>query len=624
MPSLAEIYRTAKSRKLVRTAAIYFSSSMTSLGVIDLISRHYGLTTKTFDVLLTLLLCGFPCVLFAVWLHAGEQKRKIGKKEIAVYGVLGLLAVVISVTIIGRAGLPPGAPDPRSVAVLPFQNLSDSKDDEYFSDGVTEDIITQLSKIGELKVISRTSVMAYKSTTKPLRQIGKELNVAAILEGSVRRERDRVRIVGQLIDARSDKHLWADTYDRLMTDIFAIQSEVAQKIAAELKAALSPGEKKLIAKKSTENIDAYAYYIKGREYYYRYAKEDNDKAIEFFRKALDLDPNYGLAYAGLGDAFARGSRFYGYEDKALDLALEFSQKAIALDADCAEGYKALGFVQETKGLIRDALNSYYKAVELNPNYAPAISNIGTINTDLGKYDEALVWFRKASVLSPGSARHTSLVAWQYYCLSFDGLSTAWFQKALEFQPDYVFPQFVLSYIDVFAGKYDAARARIAKVFQTNADELNALDAAGDIELAAGNWVESGKYFEKLMSLTSPLGPPGNKRAFSLLKQGKTAEAKKILDHNLAAYLENPRLDAEGSPLSFYVAEVWAMERKIPEALDWLEKAVERGYYDRWMEIDPLLENIRSENRFKQIMAKLQKKLETMRKRVRELGLDRSI
>jgi len=194
----------------------------------------------------------------------------------------------------------------KSIAVLPFKSLSDSKEDEYFSDGTTEDIISQLSKIGELKVISRTSAMRFKNTTKSLREIGRELDVATILEGSVRRSGDRVRIVSQLVDTRTDEPLWTETYDRQMSDIFEIQSDVAQKIATELRAQLSPEVKRRMERKPTESLEAYDYYLKGREYYYRYRKQDNEHAIELFKKALELDPDYALAYAGLGDALQEG------------------------------------------------------------------------------------------------------------------------------------------------------------------------------------------------------------------------------------------------------------------------------------------------------------------------------
>ncbi len=259
----------------------------------------------------------------------------------------------------------------KSIAVLPFKNLSEEKENEYFSDGITEDIITQISKIGDLKVISRTSVMQYKNKEKSLREIGKELGVATVLEGSVRRAGNQLRIVAQLIDASSDEHLWAETYDRELTQIFAIQSDVAQKIAAALKAKLSPAEKERIEKKPTENLTAYDYYLKGREYYYHYRKQDNENAIELFKRALELDPSYALACAGLGDAY--GQRFikFGFNDAWLDSSIVTSTRAISLNPSLAEGYKALGLAYMAKGGHRKSLEANRKAVELNPSYYPA-------------------------------------------------------------------------------------------------------------------------------------------------------------------------------------------------------------------------------------------------------------
>ena len=186
----------------------------------------------------------------------------------------------------------PPVPDEKSIAVLPFDNLSGDPQDEYFSDGLTEDIITQLSKIGSLTVISRSSVMRYKNQDRDLRTIGEELGVTTLLEGSVRRAGDRLRITAQLIEAVTDRHLWAESYDREMKDIFEIQSDVAQQIASALEVQMAPEEKERIEQKPTENLTAYDYYLKGREYYSRYRKQDNENAIELFQRAIELDPKF--------------------------------------------------------------------------------------------------------------------------------------------------------------------------------------------------------------------------------------------------------------------------------------------------------------------------------------------
>ena len=572
MPSLGPVLKAARERRLIKTAAIYFSTGMTSLGVLDLITRHYGLTTKAFDTLLILLICGFPAALLAAWHHAGRPARRLVRTERIVDSILLLLALVLVYRVLGRPAFLPSPVEAKSIAVLPFRNMNDSRDDEIFSDGVTEDILTQLSKIADLKVISRTSVMPYKNSPKSVRRIGKELGVAVILEGSVRREKDRVRIGGQLIDARNEKLLWAETFDRQMTDIFSIQSEVAQKIAAALKATLSAGEKTRIEKPATDNVEAYAYYVRGREYYYHYTREDNEKAVEFFRKALDLDPNYALAYAGLADAFVRrwiyeqadgvkaGDAGIRQGRDPIDLALEYSRKAVDLDPASAEAYKALGFAEESKGLAAESMNSYLKAVELNPNYAPAITNIGVAKMDAGRFDEALIWLRKAVRLQPGSARYYALPALQYYNLGFDGLAETWFRKALDFQPDYLFPQFILGYIELLDGRSGAAEARIDKILRDRPADANALEEAGDIRLLGERWKEAAAFYEKLGPITGLANPAGNKLAFALSRLGRKAEADMLLAANLAAFLQSPRIEVEGSPVAYMIAQVNALKK----------------------------------------------------------------
>ena len=242
-------------------------------------------------------------------------------------------------------------PDSKSIAVLPFDNLSPDPENEYFSYGITEDIITQLSKIPDLSVTSRTSAMRYQDSEKSIREIAQELQVASILEGSVRRVGNQVRITAQLIDSKTDEHLWAETYDREIEDIFAIQSDVAEQIASSLKVELSPADRERIERKPTENLTAYDYYLQGRDHYYSYNREANEQAIEFFNEALDVDPDYARAHGGLADAYAQRWLWYGFGEEWLDSAIEESNQAVALDPDLAETYAAEGLVQR---LLRDA------------------------------------------------------------------------------------------------------------------------------------------------------------------------------------------------------------------------------------------------------------------------------
>jgi TolB-like protein/Flp pilus assembly protein TadD len=611
-----------KERKIRKTMAIYTSSGLTTVGLTKLFTEVYNIPVSVFTVIVVFLTCGAASAFVIAWYHGTGGPQKIQKREIFLHSLFLATAILLSIRLTGAARSSTfSAIDAKSIAVLPFKNLSDSKEDEYFSDGITEDIITQLSKIGELKVISRTSVMKYKTVEKNLREIGQELNVAAILEGSVRRAGDRVRIVGQLIDAASDRHMWADTYDRQMRDIFAIQSEVAQRIASALKATLSPNELKQIEKKSTENLDAYAYYLRGREYYYRFTRDDNERAIELFKKALALDPYYALAYAGLGDAYDRKS-WREDSDAWSDSAIAVSTKAVTLDPNLAEGYKALGVVYESRGELRHALELYQKAVQLNPNYAPAITNIGAVYQSLGELAESLKWFRKAVVVQPGFARWSSNVGLCYYRLEYDSLATVWLQKAMQLQPDFIFPYVVITYVDVYAQRYDSARQRINRALSILPNESIALDAAADVELISGNYTQARAFLEKSMDQSGAVSPAGVKMGCALRKLGDIHRSDNILDSNIAAY--SGRFDelSEGSPIPYHIAAAYSMKGNDQQAIRWLRKAIDLGYRDRRRPlVDPAFDNLRGNTQFKDIVAHLDRKITEMRVRVEQEHLN---
>ncbi len=294
---------------------------------------------------------------------------------------------------------------PRSVAVLPFLNLSADPENEYFADGITEDVIAQLSKIRTLTVVSRSSVMPFKKREATLREIGAKLQVATLLEGSVRRAGGRVRIVAQLIDAETDQHLWAETYDRQLTDIFAIQTDVALQIAAALKAELSPAETTRIHKEPTDNVQAYQYFLLGRRCLSRWTKEGIDQGIKHFEQAIAWDPNYALAYTalahahtelglGLGAGVLRPAEAFGRAKVAAARALE-------LDGDLSEAHSSLAFLK----FVCDydwigAEKEFQRAIELNPKSGGTCDAYGLMLSALERYDEAIAMQQRAHELDP--------------------------------------------------------------------------------------------------------------------------------------------------------------------------------------------------------------------------------
>jgi eukaryotic-like serine/threonine-protein kinase len=297
---------------------------------------------------------------------------------------------------------------PPSVAVLPFLNLSTSVENEFFADGITEDVIAHLSKIRSLKVISRTSVTPFRKREQSLREVGAILGVGAILEGSVRRAGDRVRIVAQLIDAGTDMHLWAETYDRDLTDIFAIQTEVALQIAAALRAELSPGERTRIRRAPTQNLDAYQLYLQGRNAFRRYTDEGFRQGIQHFERAIAEDPGFALAHVGLACVYAESPNegFLSLRpEMALGRAKEAVARALALD-------DSLGDAHGIRGLLKfigdydwpGAEEDFKRAIELSPGSADVYDHYGWMCSALERFDEAIRLAQRARELDPMAHR----------------------------------------------------------------------------------------------------------------------------------------------------------------------------------------------------------------------------
>ncbi|MGH9258895.1 MAG: protein kinase domain-containing protein, partial [Acidimicrobiales bacterium] len=293
----------------------------------------------------------------------------------------------------------------RAVAVLPFLNLSADPDNEYFADGITEDVIAQLSKIRALKVISRTSVMPFKKRNQSLREIAARLAVGTLLEGSVRRVGDRVRIVAQLIDAETDQHLWAETYDRQLTDLFVIQTDVALHIAAALKAELSPDEQTRIHREPTRDLEAYRLYLQGRHAFSRYTAEGIHAGMEYFQQAIARDPDYALAHAAIGQAYAHLGIQQGggtaEPEAPFRRAKEAVTQALALDGTLGEAHAVLALLK----LVCDfdwmgSEEEFKRALELSPGSADTYDYYGWLCSALGRYDEALAMVTRARELDP--------------------------------------------------------------------------------------------------------------------------------------------------------------------------------------------------------------------------------
>jgi len=288
--------------------------------------------------------------------------------------LLALAMIVGGIAMFSRYRVRSTLPVPdKSIAVLPFENLSRDPDNAYFAEGMQDEILARLSKIADLKVISRTSTQKYKSTPDNLREIAKQLGVANVLEGSVQKAADQVRVNVQLINALNDAHLWGDIYDRKLTDIFVVESEIATTIADTLQAKLTGSEKTAIAKRPTANTEAYELYLKGRFFWNKRTGADLRTAIEYFNQALGEDPGYALAYAGLADSYSLLS-VYGAASPAdsFPQAKAAAKKALELDETLAEAHTSLALVLAWYDFdLEQSLKQFERAIQLNPNYATA-------------------------------------------------------------------------------------------------------------------------------------------------------------------------------------------------------------------------------------------------------------
>lgn len=291
--------------------------------------------------------------------------------------------------------------EPGALAVLPFDNISPDQETDYFSDGLTEELIARLSLVSEIELVSRWASMQYKGAKQDIRAIGLELGARYVAGGSVRRFRDSVRITVQLVDAETNRQLWGNTYKGKLDDIFDIQEQVAKQIVEALKLQLSFSEKVSLTKRQTVNAQAYDFYLRGQDYLYRLTKRSVEYAIQLFEKAIELDPRYAAAYAACSSAYGQLYQYFSREDRYRDKAQELSFKALMYDNNLPEAYAAMGLSYFIWGKFDEAAESGRKAIELNPDDFVAYWTLGRIHFSTGKTQEAAELFRRVIDLKPG-------------------------------------------------------------------------------------------------------------------------------------------------------------------------------------------------------------------------------
>jgi serine/threonine protein kinase/Tfp pilus assembly protein PilF len=454
------------------------------------------------------------------------------------------------------------------LAVLPLENLSRDPSQDYFADGMTEVLIANLARIGALKVISRTSVMRYKGARKGLPEIAQELKADAVIEGSVLQSGNRVRITAQLIHAATDQHLWAESYERDLRDVLALQSEVAQAVAREVEVKVTPQERVRLATTRTVNFEAYQLYLKGRYFWNKRTEQDLRKSIGYFHQAIDLDPSYALAYSGLADCYSLlGWDLFGAlpPREALPIAKAAALKALEIDDTLADAHNSLAWIQFAFDWNWPGAECGFKrALELNPGHATAHHWYAEYLLAMGRQEEAIAEIKQAQELDPLSLIISSVVGWVFYYARQYDQAIAQCLKTLEMAPDFSIGHWILGRVYEQQSQFEKAIAELEKAVA--------------------------------LSTSSPfaLGSLGHAYAVS----GKTSEARRVLEELIETSTRR-----YVSPYS--IATIYAGCGEKHLAFRWLERAYEeRSGWLAWLKPEPVSDHLREDPRFDYLLRRI--------------------
>jgi len=530
-----------------------------------------------------LIVIGFPIALIIAWAFeltpeglkrtesADELPKKSARSHAWIYVVIVAGAISVSLFLFGRytatskqsgsAELPA-----KSIAVLPFENLSGNPENAYFTDGIQEEILMRLAKIADLKVVSRTSTVRYKRSPENLREVANQLGVANVLEGSVQRTADRVHVNVQLIKAASDAHLWAEAYDRKLTDIFAVESEIAKTIADTLQAKLTGSEQHAIAAQPTQNTEAHQLYLKGRYFWNRRTAENLKKALAYFEQAAEKDPNYALAYTGIADSCTLIPIYSaGTPQEYHPRARAAAQKAVELDDTLAEAHTSLAAVFFDDFEFAQAAKQHERAISLNPNYATAhhFYGLGPLAA-LGEFDKAIAEEKRALELDPVSPIISASLGAIYTLGRRYDEAIAQLRDTVEMHPEFYWAHRWLGWALELKGATGEAITEYHKAFELSDDPI-VLAQLAHAEVSVGRQNEARQILARL-----------------------TEDAK-------ARYVP---------AYAFAVIHLALGEKD--QALDWLETAARDhdNFYSNFFNVDPYLDPLRGDPRFEALVSKI--------------------
>ena len=558
-----------KRRNVYKVAIAYAVVAWLLIQAASIFFPAFDAPSWVMKLFIIVIIFGFPVALIFSWAFeitpegikleseiepSKSVTRRTGRKIVAVTIALAVIAAGLFVYQLVRSkpdtlrSPVAGAIANKSIAVLPFDNLSRDPDNAYFCEGVQDEILTRLAKVADLKVISRTSTQHFKSAPDNLPQIAKQLGVAHILEGSVQKAADQVRVNVQLINALTDAHLWADTYDRKLTDIFAVESDIAKTIAETLQARLSGSEKSLIAKTPTVNPEAYELYLKGRFFWNKRTGDDLRKSIGYLKQAIAKDPGYALAYAALADSYGI-LRFYGgaSPDESIVPAAAAAKKALELDDSLAEAHASLGLIATEELELHRGVSELERAVQLNPNYATAHHWLSLALTALGQSDRCVAKLKRALELDPLSmVINADLSIGYLYARRYDE-AEAQARKTLEIDPRSFLAHYYLGMALQLKGRLKEAIPEFQKAVELNHDPYS-MSMLVQGYARNGQTDEARKLLARLNEMAKSTQVPEYAFALAYTSLGEKDRAIEALEHGFAGGNKSYLFLLPGDPL----------------------------------------------------------------------------
>jgi TolB-like protein/Tfp pilus assembly protein PilF len=565
---LAELKRRRVFRALVGYGVVAFAV----LQIVEPVMHGLHWPDEVLTYVVVALSAGFPVVAALAWIFDVREGRiertapAAGRAPSLVVPVLAALSVAAAAPgalylLLLRPRAQPAAAAP-SVAVMPLANLSSDKEQGYFADGLAEELLNLLAKVPGLRVVGRSSSFSFKGKNEDLRTIGQKLNVSAVLEGSVRRSGDQMRITTQLVSTADGYHLWSETFDRKVTDVFAVQDEIARAVVTALRVKLLPAQAPTTQGRRTPSADAYAQYLLGVQLYNLTTQEGVRQAAQAFEKAVALDSSYAPAWAGLAHAefnvaaWVRGTP--AEAEAAQRRAFEAAERAVALAPDLGDGYAARGKMRATfRWDWAGGRADVERAVALDPSNVIGLRSLANVLIAVGSYPEAIAAGRKASELDPLDVGSWAALGLSQMCGGQLGEARTAFTRALELGPELDWIALYLGWLDLLDGRLAQAEAR----FRALANPL--MRATGE--------------------------------ALALHARGRAPQAKQALQALVAQHGDAP----------FQIAEVLAFSGERERALEWLERALARRDANlRFIKADPMLRSLRGEPRYAALLAKV--------------------